>query len=37
MSHWISFGLGLWAGTCLGAGILLFFAAARTPNLNEDQ
>jgi hypothetical protein len=36
-SWWIAFGLGLWAGTFLGAGILIFFAGARAPNLREDQ
>jgi hypothetical protein len=29
MNFWAGFGLGLWAGTFLGAGILLFFAGAR--------
>lgn len=37
MNFWVGFGLGIWAGAFLGAGILFFFAAARAPALTEDQ
>jgi zinc transporter ZupT len=36
MNPWLAFALGVWAGSFLGAGILMFFMGARTPDLRED-
>ena len=37
MTFWVGFGLGIWVGTFLGAGVLLFFAGARALDLGDDQ